>query len=465
MAAGASQMGASVVLIEQGEMGGDCLNVGCVPSKALLAAAHAAQAQRTAGRFGLEAREPVVDMARVRAHLREVIAGIAPMDSQERFEGLGVTVLRSRARFTGPQTVQAGETTVTARRVVVATGARPLVPPLPGLADGPYLTNETLFDLDRLPRHLIILGGGPIGCELAQAYRRLGAAVTVVEMASLLNREDPECADVVRRTLIAEGVVLREGRRARAVRWGGEGVAVELVDPDGAPPPKGELPDLGETLRGSHLLVALGRKPSVEDLGLEAAGVDYGAMGILADARLRTSNPKVFAIGDVLGGMQFTHVAGYHAGVVIKNALFRLPAKADLSACPRVTYTAPEVASVGLTEAEARAAGKEVRVVRWSVHENDRARAERQTDGLIKVVLDPKGRILGATIAAPNAGEMIQTWVLALHTRQKIGALATMIAPYPTVGEIGKRAAGAWYSPSLFSERTRKVVRFLARFG
>jgi pyruvate/2-oxoglutarate dehydrogenase complex dihydrolipoamide dehydrogenase (E3) component len=455
VAAGASQMGASVVLIEKGAMGGDCLNVGCVPSKAMLAAGHAAQAMREAGRFGLGPREPEVDFAAVMDHVRGVIGAIAPMDSVARFEGLGVRVLSSEARFTGPREVVAGDTIVRARRFVVATGSKPLVPPIPGLEETTHFTNETIFENTVLPRHLLVIGGGPIGCELAQAHRRLGAAVTVVEMATIMPKDDPELVEVVRDRLLAEDVVLREGVKVVAAEPRGEDVAVAVEDAEGA----------REWLEGTHLLIAVGRKATVEGLGLAEAGIEYSPHGVTVDKRLRTTNRHVYAIGDCVGGLQFTHMAGHHAGVVIKSALFRLPAKAAVTAFPWVTYTDPELAHVGMTEAAAREAGEKINVLRWAFAENDRAQAERETDGLVKAVVTPKGRVLGATIAGRQAGELIQPWVLAMANGLKIGAMAQAIAPYPTLGEANKRAAGSYYMPKLFSERTRRIVRFLVKFG
>jgi pyruvate/2-oxoglutarate dehydrogenase complex dihydrolipoamide dehydrogenase (E3) component len=455
VAAGASQMGASVLLIEKGTMGGDCLNVGCVPSKAMLAAGHAAQAIRTAGRFGLGAQEPEVDFAAVRDHVRGVIAAIAPMDSVARFEGLGVRVLQAEARFTGPRELVAGDATVRARRYVLATGSTPLVPPIPGLDGTPYFTNETIFENTVLPRHLLVVGGGPIGCELAQAHRRLGAAVTVVEMATIMPKDDPELVEVVRDRLLAEGVVLSEGAKVVAAEARGEAVALAVEDAEGA----------REWLEGTHLLIAVGRKATVEGLGLDEAGIEFTPRGVTVDSRLRTTNRHVYAIGDCIGGLQFTHMASHHAGVVIKNALFRLPAKAAVDAFPWVTYTDPELAHVGLTEAAARAAGMDINVLRWAFAENDRARTERETDGLVKAVVTPKGRILGASIAGRQAGELIQPWVLAMANGLKIGAMAQAVAPYPTLVEANKRAAGSYYMPKLFSERTRRIVRFLAKFG
>ena len=454
VAAGASQMGASVVLIEKGTMGGDCLNTGCVPSKALLAAAHAAQGFRDAGRFGIGAVEPAVDFAKVRDHVRGVIAGIAPNDSVERFEGLGVRVIQEEARFTGPREVVAGEVAVRARRFVVATGSSALVPPIPGLDRAPYFTNETIFDNATCPDHLIVIGGGPIGIEMAQAHRRLGARVSVIEKLRCLPRDDPEITAVALDRLRAEGVALLERTAVRSVEATASGVAVD-TEADGR----------AGRVEGSLLLVAAGRAANVDGLGLDAAGIDFGPRGIAVDAGLRTTNRRVFAIGDVTGPYQFTHMAGYQAGVVIRRALFRLPAKVDYRAVPWVTYTDPEVAQVGMTEDQARAAHGDVKVLRENFADNDRARAERDTDGLIKVMTTRRGRILGASIVGVGAGDLVLPWSMMIARKMKIGAMASLIAPYPTRGEIAKRAAGAYYTPSLFGPRTRWMVRLLSKFG
>ncbi|MBT6094072.1 MAG: FAD-dependent oxidoreductase [Rhodospirillaceae bacterium] len=454
VAAGASQMGASTVLIEKHKMGGDCLNTGCIPSKALLAAGHAAQAVRHAGRFGVGAELGNIDAGGVFGHVHNTIGAIAPMDSVERFEGLGVNVIEAEGRFVGPKEVEAGGKRIRARRFVIATGSSAFVPPVPGIDDVDYLTNETVFEQTGLPEHLIVMGGGPIGIELAQAHRQLGCKVTVLEMFSIMPKDDPELVDVVRQRLISEGIDIRENGRVNKIEKTDTGVRV-IAECDGKE----------ETFDGDRLLIAAGRRPNVNGLGLEEAGVKFAPMGIEVDARMRTSNKKIFAIGDVAGGYQFTHVAGYHAGVVIKNALFRMPAKADHRTVPWVTYTTPEVAQVGLTEAQAREQGHDIRVLRWPFHENDRAQAEGETDGLVKAIVTPKGKILGCGIAGPHAGELIHTWGLALSQNIKVGAVAQMIAPYPTLGEASKRAAGSFYTPSLFSEKTRKIVRFLSKFG
>jgi pyruvate/2-oxoglutarate dehydrogenase complex dihydrolipoamide dehydrogenase (E3) component len=451
-AAGSAQMGGRVVLVESGLMGGDCLNFGCVPSKSLLAAAHAAQAQRSGEAFGVVAREPEVDFSRVMAHVRSVIRAIEPHDSEERFTRLGVRVIRSRGRFTGKRTLEAGGTEIRARRFLIATGSSPLVPPIPGLEDTPYLTNESVFDLDSLPKHFLIIGGGPIGMELAQAFRRLGSAVTVLEMERCLAADDPDLADIVIRQLQDEGVTLLEKTRAVSVSKGVDGVRVK-VDQNGTT----------HTVTGSHLLVAAGRQPNVADLDLEAAGVEYDRQGVTVDAGMRTSNRRIYAAGDVAGRGQFTHLAGYQAGIVVRRAMLRLPAKADYSALPWCTYTEPELAQAGLTEAAARKRGLDVRTAETQLAENDRGRAEGLESGRLKLVTDRRGRVLGAGIAGPHAGELIQPWILAIQRRLKLKDIAGLILPYPTLGEAGKRAAGEFYAPIIYGDTMKRVVRFLQK--
>ena len=451
VAAGAAQMGAEVVLVERGIMGGDCLNFGCVPSKSLLAAARIADLWRRGAGLGIAYARPRIDFAAVADSVQRVIAEIAPNDSAERFEGLGVRVLRAEARFTSPRTVHAGGVEIRPRRFVIATGSQPAVPPIPGLDDVPYLTNETVFANHDLPEHLIVIGGGPIGIEMAQAHRRLGARVTVLDVGPLLPRDDPELSAILAGRLSSEGIVVRPGIEIADIGRTEKTVAVRLAS--------------GERISGSHLLVAAGRRPTIEGLDLAAAGIAATAQGITVDARLRTTNRRVFAIGDVVGGPQFTHVALYHAGIVIRNALFRIPAKVEYRALPWVTYTDPELAQVGLTEAAARAIGQAPRVLRWPFGENDRAQTERETEGVVKVVTRGNGRILGASILGAGAGDLILPWALAISRGLRIGALANLIVPYPTRGEASKRAAGSYYTPTLFSPRTRRLVRLLARFG
>jgi pyruvate/2-oxoglutarate dehydrogenase complex dihydrolipoamide dehydrogenase (E3) component len=458
VASGAAQLGAQTVLIEEGAMGGDCLNSGCVPSKALISAAKSAQSIRTASKFGVNADAVTVDFQKVHDHVHGVIETIAPIDSVERFEGLGVKVIQSRGRFIDPKTVEAGDYKIRARRFVVATGSRAAIPPIKGISQTPYLTNESIFSLKALPGHLVVIGGGPIGVELAQAFVRLGSKVTLLEAATIMVNDDPELVSVVRESLVRDGVDLREGAAVQSVSADGPGVKGAGIQVS--------LGENGETIEGTHLLIAAGRSPNVDDLGLEAAGIEFDRRGVKVDHRLRTSNKKAFAIGDVAGGLQFTHVAGYHAGLVIRNALFRVPAKTDLRSVPWVTYADPELAHVGLTEATARADfGSRVKVLKWKLDENDRAQTERDTRGFIKVILGPKARILGASIVGAGAGELLLPWILAISQRMKIGAFTSIIAPYPTRGEISKRAAGDYYTPTLFSPRTRFLVKVLSWFG
>lgn len=445
VAAVASQLGLDTVLIERARMGGDCLNFGCVPSKALIAAATAAEAVRRAPAFGVNAGAPQTDFARVRAHVHDVIASIAPQDSAERFEGLGVRVIAAEARFIARDAVRAGDTTVKARRFVIATGSSPAIPPIPGLKDVRYLTNETIFDLAERPEHLIVIGGGPIGCEIAQAYRRLGARVTIIEAARTLANEDPELATIVTNQLRKDGVAILESAKV-------EGVASNLTVQTSHGP-----------IGGSHLLVATGRRANIAALDLDKAGIAHTPRGITVSRALRSSNPRVYAVGDAAGGLQFTHLAAHHAGIVIRNALFRMPARADAAPVPRVTYTAPELAQVGLTEQQARETHRDIRILRWPFAENDRARAERDTAGFVKLIATPKGRLLGAGIVGPHAGELIQSWILPTARGMKLKDLASLILPYPTLGEAGKRAATTFYAPRLFAPRTKRLVRFLTR--
>jgi len=453
VAAAAAAFGVPVVLVEKGKLGGDCLNYGCVPSKSLIAAARQAAQFAQAAAFGVSGGRPQVDFARVRDHVRSVIAAIAPTDSKERFTGLGVRVIEGTARFKDAATVAVADALeIKARRFVIATGSAPALPPIPGLAEAPYLTNETIFDLAECPAHLVVIGAGPIGLELAQAFRRLGAAVTVIEAAVPLAKDDPECAAIVLDQLAREGVAIRAGVAIERVRHGGGKIAATLAGS-------------GERIEGSHLLVAAGRTPHVDDLGLEQAGIAYTRGGITVDKRMRTTNKRVYAIGDAAGGGQFTHLANYHAGLVIRQALFRLPVWANADTVPWVTFTEPELAHVGLSEADVRKRKYRFRVLRWPYHENDRAQAERATDGHIKVITTSRGRVLGATIVGRNAGELIATWSLAVGRRLNIRAIAGIILPYPTLAEIGKRAAMTYFGRGLTSPAVRRIITWLRRFG
>ncbi len=453
VAVGVAQLGLSTVLVEAGRMGGDCLNTGCVPSKALLAAAKLMHAHRHPTLAGVPPHDFVTDRAAVNAHVRGTIATIAPHDSVERFEGLGVHVIKAHARFLDGGRLEAGGETIAAETFVVATGSMPAIPPIPGLDPARVLTNETIFDLDVVPEHLVVIGGGPIGIEMAQAHRRLGSRVTVVETHTILPKDEPELVEVVRRTLAGEGVDILEGAKVTSLTHGDGGTTITIT-----------IGGADRTLAASHVLVATGRKATVDGLDLDKAGIAYSPKGITVDARLRTSNRRIYAIGDAAGGPQFTHIAGYHAGIVVRNIAFRLPSRVDYRALPWVTYTDPELAHVGMTLAEARARhGDGARSLSLPFTGLDRAVAERRTEGLIKVVADKGGRVLGCSIVGPGAGELIGLWALVIDRRLTLRHVAGLVLPYPTYSEIGKQVAGAWYKPSLFSDRTRWLVRLIGR--
>jgi pyruvate/2-oxoglutarate dehydrogenase complex dihydrolipoamide dehydrogenase (E3) component len=454
VAAAAAQLGVSVALIEKDKMGGDCLNYGCVPSKALIAAARRAHLVRTSAPFGIMPSNPTISPKGVHDHVHGVIASIAPNDSVERFTGLGVKVIKATAQFISRDTVLAGDQRIRARRFVIATGSSPAIPHIPGLDGVPYFTNETIFDNRQALDHLIVIGGGPIGLELAQAHLRLGSRVTVVEAMKALGKDDPELSAVVLKQLKSEGLELREGALVERITGG-----LRLIDV--------HISENGSTsiVQGTHLLIAAGRTPNVSGLNLEAAAIKYDKRGIQVNKGLVTSNRKVFAIGDVVGGPQFTHAANYHAGIVIRRALFRLPASTNPDVIPWVTFTDPELAQVGLTEDMAKKRIGRVHVYRWPYHENDRAQAERATEGFIKVVTTAKGKIVGASIVGAHAGELIQMWSLAITQGLDIKAMTQWISPYPTFSEINRRVAFGYYATAAASPLVRKVVGWMAKLG
>jgi pyruvate/2-oxoglutarate dehydrogenase complex dihydrolipoamide dehydrogenase (E3) component len=455
VAAAAAAFGVPTVLIERGKMGGDCLNTGCIPSKALLAAAKRAETIRNARAFGFDIQNVRVNFAKVHDHVHSVIAAVAPADSTERFTGLGVRVIREHAEFKDRKTVMAGNTEIRARRFVIATGSTPAVPAIKGLDSGPFFTNENIFDLKERPGHLIIIGAGPVGLELAQAFRRLGSSVTVLEAARPLANDDPECVAILLNRLEREGIVIRSGTNIVGIAHSGGAVTASI-----------EAAGAEQTITGSHLLVATGRRPMLDGLGLEAAGIRHDRHGILVNRKLKTTNRRVYAIGDCVGGHpQLTHAANYHAGLVIRNALFRLPVRADADAIPRATYTDPELAQTGLNETQARARGIKIRVARWPYHDNDRAQTERDTHGHIKVITTSKGKIVGATIVGAQAGELTAIWTLAITRNLNIRALTNLVLPYPTLSELGKRAAIDFFTPSLTSAWVRRIIGWMRIFG
>lgn len=450
-ASGAAMLGRKVVLFEKGEMGGDCLNYGCVPSKALLTAAHTAHAVRTADRLGVKAGEPEIDFAAVRAHIRRAIDAIHPNDSQERFEGMGVRVIREHACFVDEKTVQSDGYEVRARRFVIATGTRARIPPIKGIKTVDYLTNETIWDLEALPEHLLILGGGPIGCELGQAFRRLGARVTIVEAKRLLGPFDAGDVDILRRQLLEDGVEIVEGELAERVEKAPSGIALTLKN--------------GQRIEGSHLLAAVGRTAITEGLGLEAAGIEADERGIVCDDKLRTANKRVYAAGDIAGKGQLTHLAGWHGSVIVRNLYFGLPTRQSSAAIPAAVYTEPTLAMVGMTEQTARETrGDRVRTASWRFDDNDRAIAEGKTEGGVKIIADKSGKLLGATAVGERADDLVQILSLPVQKKGTMRDITEPVAPYPTRGEIWKRAAGSYFEPVVFGKLAKTWAALLSRF-
>ena len=441
VAAGAVQMGARVVLIEGGEMGGDCLNTGCVPSKALIEAARRAKSAASARNLGVSCHDVTVNYERVMRHVRETIAAIEPHDSQERFEGLGVRVIRGYAEFASKDSVRVGDEIIIARRIVVATGATPIAPPINGLETVAYFTNETFFENRNRPDHLIVIGGGPIGVEMAQAHAQLGITTTLIERFEILTREITETREIVRSKLLQDGVRVFENCDVSSINENGAIKSISLGD--------------GQMIQGSHILVATGRRANINGLNLSAAGIETTNVGIKVDDNLRTTNRAVYAIGDVIGQEQFTHVAGYHASLVVRSALFGLPAKVKAHHIPRVTYCDPEVASVGDISD-----GAGVESYRVTYDGLDRAIAGGHTDGFAQIWVK-NGRVRGATIVGAQAGELIHFWSLVIAQGLKLSKTSSMITPYPTLSDINKKLIGAYFTPRLFDNP--KIKSFVKR--
>ncbi len=445
-AGGAAMFGLSVALIEHAEMGGECLNTGCVPSKALIAAA--ARADASGSRLGVTLEQAKIDYAGVRAHIRSAIAAIAPNDSQQRFEELGVEVLRSTARFIDGSRVAAGNRELSAPRIVIATGARPAIPAIAGLDQTPYLTNETIFDLDHLPGHLAIVGAGPIAIEMAQAFRRLGARVTVIGRGQPLSRDDPDAAGIVTGRLRREGVGFILGTTATSVEAVDGGVRLRL--------------DNDQTIEATHLLVATGRKPNLDTLELASAGVETTANGIKVDACRRTSNPRIYAIGDCRDGPRFTHVAGYEGSLVVLAVALGWSSKVDWSALPHVTYTDPELAQIGLTETEAGKCHDGISVTKEDFTHNDRAVTENDATGFIKVIRQGR-KVVGVTIVGAGAGDLLLPWTQIITGKASTFALGSAIVAYPTRSEISKAAAFSIHAPIVFGPWPKRWAGLLAK--
>lgn len=452
-----ANLGLRTVLFEGAEMGGDCLNHGCVPSKALLAAAKAAHDVRNTGKYGITVdAEPKVDWQKVRDHVAGVIAQIAPVDSVERYESFGTIVVKEYARFEDEKTIISDTVRVRARRIVIATGSKAFIPPIPGLDQVPYFTNETIFTAPDFPERLTILGGGPIGIEMAQAFSRLGSKVTVIEMGRALARADAGHAEIALEELRKESITIREGHKAVEISGTPGNISVRTETADGR----------SETITGTHMLVAVGRRTYLDGLDLDKGNVRTERGAVVVKKNMRSvSNGRVWALGDAAGKAQFTHMANHHAGIFTRAALFKAPADADSAAMPAVTYMQPEIAQLGLTEAEAREKhGDKVTVGRFPFHENDRAIAERKTVGEVKIIWSGK-TILGASILGESAGDLLQIVSVAMANGLKPGGLIAHISPYPTRAEAVKRAVSGSdaFAGALFSPRTRGLVGLLQK--
>jgi len=443
--AGAVQMGARVVLVEGGQMGGDCLNTGCIPSKALIEAARRAEGAASAKNLGVSCQDVMVDYGIVMRHVHKTIAAIEPHDSQERFENLGVRVIRGYAEFVSRNSVRVGDETVTARRIIVATGATPIAPPIDGLERVHYFTNENFFENRDRPDHLIIIGGGPIGVEMAQAHAHLGIKTTLIERAEILPREISDTRDIVRTTLSQDGVTVFEYSDVRSINNSGANKSITLA--------------AGQTIEGSHILVATGRSANFQRLNLSAAGIETTDIGIKVDDSLRTTNRAIYAIGDVIGEEQFTHVAGYHASLVVRSALFGLPAKVKTHHIPRVTYCHPEVASVGDISD-----GSDIETYRVTYDALDRAIAGDRMSGFAQIWVK-KGRVRGVTIVGAQAGELIHFWSLVIAQNLTLSKASSVIIPYPTLSDINKKLIGAYFTPRLFdNSKIKSFVKLVQRW-
>ncbi|MDT8379949.1 MAG: FAD-dependent oxidoreductase [Desulfotignum sp.] len=452
-ASGAAQLGAKVILIEQEDrLGGDCLHYGCVPSKTLIKTAHVYHQMKHATTFGLpEVVVPPVDFRQVADRIRSVVDTIQKHDSEERFCSLGAKVIFGQPRFVDEHAVHINGTAISAAKWVIATGSSPVAPPIPGLADTPHLTNREIFYMDTLPKSMIMLGAGPIGIEMAQAFNRLGTRVTVIDRArQILGKEDKDMADTVMQIMANEGVQFVLESSIEQVDQSNGQARVTITDNTGKQ----------RQISADALLVAMGRSPNTDGLGLEGIEIQVERTGIPVDNRLRTRHNHIYAAGDVNGGFQFTHAAGYEGGIVIANAVFRLPRKVNYTWLPWVTYTDPELASIGMNETMAKKAGIEYTVFTEAFKDNDRALAEGETEGRIKLLLDEKEKPIGVQILGPGAGNLISEWVAAFNGNVKLSTLAAAIHPYPTIGEINKRVAGTFLSPKIFSPTIKKGLKF-----
>ena len=446
----AAQLGLDVALIEkEKQLGGDCLHFGCVPSKALLRTSHVASLVKNSAQYGVKTSQAESDIAQINQYINDTVAAIQVHDSHERFKKLGCDIYTGSARFLDASRIQVGETELGAKRFIIATGSIAWIPPVPGLDSVSYLTNEHMYSLDRLPRHLVIMGAGPVGVEMAQAYVRHGSKVTLIELADrILPRFDPDISEVLHEQLSLDGIEILTDVNVEAVSQQDDSIRLQIKN--------------GQVVEGDRLLVAIGRRPAVADLGLEQAGVEYNTHGITVNSKMQTSRRHIYACGDVTGQMPLTHVAEQQAGVVIANAIFRLPKKMDYRVIPSVVYTEPECAQVGEFP-EAADDDPTVDVVKFGMDALDRAIADHSTRGFIKLVVR-KGRLIGAHVIGQHAGEVIHELALAIQQNMKLSKITTLVHAYPTYSQMNRRAAGQYFTASLFSPKTRKLVKFINRW-
>jgi len=452
IASGAAQLGAKTLLIEkEGRLGGDCLHFGCVPSKTLIKTAQVWHLANSAKQFGLpELERKPVDFKAVASRIQSVISTIQKHDSVERFCGLGAKVEFGQAMFVDEHSIKLNGKIYSAKTWVIATGSSPSIPSIQGLDKTPFLTNREIFSLDHLPCSMIFLGGGPVSTEMAQAFSRLGSRVTVIERGHhILGREDEDMAASVMKVLCSEGVTLH--LNASVVSMRDLGTEKEVVINKGE-----EI----TRLRAETIVVAAGREANIEGMGLKEIGMEFEKKGIRVDSRMRTNHKHIYAAGDVTGDYQFTHAAGYEGGIVVSNAIFHLPRKADYTFLPWCTYTDPELASIGMNEAAAKAKGIAYSVWTEEFRDNDRSLAEGEEVGRIKMVLDQHENPLGIQILGPHAGELLSEWVAVLNGKMKLSTLAAAVHPYPTLGEINKRVVGTYFSGKIFSDKVKKTLKF-----
>lgn len=453
LASVSAQSGLKTVLFEGHKMGGDCLNYGCVPSKSLLAVAKQCWQARKTEQLGCMFDQKSLNMAAVMETVQKKIEHIAVHDSVERFEGLGATVVTEYASFVDERTLQAGDKTYHAKYIVIATGSSPFVPPIKGLEGLSYLTNETIFSLQEKPKHLLIIGGGPIGCEMAQAFAMLGVPVSLFEAEQLLRFDDRAAVATLQDKIQQNGVSFY--LQSKVEQLAQKGKEIELTY---------SIDGQQHILSGSHVLVAVGRRPNIDKLNLEKASIATERGAIQVDKRLRTQHKHIFAIGDVIGQQQFTHVANAHAGVVFRQIAFKLPAKWNDTYLPSVTYTDPELAQIGFTEQQCQAKEIPYTLIQSEFVDNDRAVAEGETEGMLKVLINDKGHVLGVTLLGSHAGELLLPWIQLMREKRSLRSMTDAIFPYPTLGEISKRVAGQYYTPKLFSSSAKRIIKFLSRF-